>query len=93
VELGSLTGPDILLAVEVADSSLGYDLGRKAKIYSDYGVQELWVVNAARRVVHTHLGPGQGGYAWTTERSASERLEPTHAPQDFAFALDELKRL
>jgi Uma2 family endonuclease len=93
VELASLTGPDILLAVEVADSSLGYDLGRKAKIYADYGVQELWVINAARRVVHTHLGAGRGGYAWTAERSAAERLEPTHAPREFAFALDELEPL
>ena len=92
-QLASLTGPDILLAVEVADSSLAYDLGRKSKIYAEYDVGELWVINAVRRVVHTHLGPGRGGYAWTAERHASERLEPTHAPRDFAFALDELRRL
>ena len=93
VELASLSGPDILLAIEVADSSLAYDLGRKSKIYADYGVRELWVVNAAQRVVHTHLGAGRGGYAWTAERSAWKRLEPTHAPREFAFALDELRRL
>ncbi len=91
VGLGSLTGPDVLLAVEVADSSLGYDLGRKAQIYAAFGVGELWVVNAARRVTHIHLDPRAEGYASTAKRGASEMLQPRHAPSEFAFALDDLK--
>jgi hypothetical protein len=84
-------GPDVLLAVKVADSSPDYDLRRKPLIYAEHRVHELWVVDAARRNVHVHLGPGPGGYAWTFQRSASERLEPTQAPQEFAFALDGLE--
>ena len=61
-------GPDVLLAVEVADSSFGYDLGRKSLVYAEYAVHELRVIDAVRRVVHAHLGPGQGGYAWTAAR-------------------------
>jgi Uma2 family endonuclease len=93
VGLTSLRGHDILLAVEVGDSSLDYDLQRKPLVYAAHGVRELWVIDAARRVVHVHVGPGPGGYAWVAVRQASERLEPTEAPRDFALALDELKPL
>jgi Uma2 family endonuclease len=91
VRLASLSGPDVLLAVEVADSSLDYDLGRKSRIYAENGVRELWVIDAARRRTHVHLGPGLDGYAWTLVRESSDRLEPSHAPAEFAFALDELE--
>jgi Uma2 family endonuclease len=93
VELASLKGPDLLLAVELADSSLGYDLGRKAQLYAAFGARELWVVNAARRVTHVHLYPGPAGYESIVVRGADERLQPNFAPQEFAFALDDLKRL
>jgi Uma2 family endonuclease len=93
VGLKSLRGPDVLLAVEVADSSLDYDLRRKPRVYAEYGVRELWVIDAARRIVHVHIGPGPGGYAWVAVRQASERLEPAEAPREFAVALDELKLL
>jgi Uma2 family endonuclease len=89
--LASLSGPDVLLAVEVADIALEYDLHRKPVVYAEYGVRELWVIDAPRRVVHVHIGPGPGGYAWVSVRQASDRLEPTQAPRDFAFALDDLK--
>ena len=93
VSLGAVRGPDVLLAVEVADSSLDYDLRRKPLIYAEYGVRELWVIDAARRVVHVHLGPGPGGFAWTTTYTAADKLEPRHAPREFAFALDDLEPL
>ena len=41
VGLGSLRGPDVLLAVEVADSSLDYDLRKKPLVYAAFGVREL----------------------------------------------------
>jgi Uma2 family endonuclease len=88
--LAEIRGPDVLLAVEVADSSLDYDLRRKPLIYAEHGVRELWVVNAAARTVRVHIGPGPGGYAFAREYCASDRLEPTAAPRDFAFALDAL---
>ncbi len=88
--LAELKGPDVLLAVEVADSSLDYDLRRKPLIYAEHGVRELWVINAATRTVHVHIAPGPGGYAFVREYRACDRLEPTVAPRAFAFALDDL---
>jgi hypothetical protein len=91
-DVTKLSGPEVLLAVEVADSSLDYDLNRKPLIYARFGVPELWVIDAKRRVVHVHLGPTTAGYETTTIRGASERLQPVDVPADFAVTLDELKR-
>lgn len=90
VAIGDLKGPDVLLAVEVADSSLDYDLGRKPQIYAAFGVQELWVVDVKRRVVHVHGDPADGRYRLVTVHGAAERLIPSSAPAELAFALADL---
>jgi Uma2 family endonuclease len=92
VPLRELKGPDVLLAIEVADSSLAYDLERKPGIYASYGVQELWVIDVERRVTHVHRHPGERGYADIQRLPASSRLEPLHAPAALGFALDDLNR-
>jgi Uma2 family endonuclease len=91
--VADLTGPDVLLAVEVADSSLDYDLNRKPRIYAAHGLRELWVIDAAARVVHVHREPGAEGYAQIALRAASDTLSPAFAPVEFAFALDELESI
>ncbi len=58
IELEQVKGTDIILAVEVALTTLGYDLGRKAGLYARYGVRELWVIDAARNRTHVHRDPG-----------------------------------
>jgi Uma2 family endonuclease len=45
---------DVMLLVEASDSSLSYDLGRKAKIYAQIGIREYWVVNAPTLSVRVH---------------------------------------
>lgn len=90
-KLADVKGPDVLLAVEVADSSLDYDLNRKPLIYARFGVPELWVVDAARRAVHVHRDPGAEGYASVAEVDAATRLEPIRAPRELSFALDDLQ--
>lgn len=90
VRLANVKGPDVRLAVEIADSSLHYDLHRKSQVYASFGVQELWVIDAARRVVHTHTAPVRGAYTKVDRRDAAHRLVPACAPAELAFALDEL---
>ena len=91
--LAEIGGPDVLLAVEVADSSLDYDLRRKPLVYAAFGVRELWVIDAARRTMHRHDGAGPEGYARVEESDATVPLIPRHAPEAFAFALDALEQL
>jgi Uma2 family endonuclease len=78
--LKRLDGGTALLCVEIADTSLGYDLGRKPAIYAAFGVAELWVIDAVRRVTHVHRQPEQGGYRSVTVHAADETLVPLLAP-------------
>jgi Uma2 family endonuclease len=55
-------GYDVLLAIEIADTSLSYDRGRKTGIYAAYGISEVWVIDANRLVTHVHRRLGAEGY-------------------------------
>lgn len=57
------TPADVLLLIEVADTSLGYDRGEKADIYSTAGIGEYWLADVTRRRVFVHTGPSLIGYA------------------------------
>ncbi|HEY3059134.1 MAG TPA: Uma2 family endonuclease [Chloroflexota bacterium] len=74
------TPPDILLLVEVADTTLRTDLGRKARIYAGAGVVEYWVVDLNKSVVYVHRDPRQGGYATRQVSSRGGRLMTQFAP-------------
>jgi Uma2 family endonuclease len=93
VGIKDLKGPDVLLVVEVADSSLDYDLKRKPAIFARFGVHELWVIDAARRVVHVHTGRQDGGYGSVVVKPSGDRLVPSAAPAALALALDDLPAL
>ena len=57
-------GPaDTLLVVEVAESSLAYDLGVKVPLYARHGIPEVWVIDAATRTTHRFRGPRAEGYS------------------------------
>jgi Uma2 family endonuclease len=59
IPIKDLAPKDILLLVECADSSLAYDLGRKALIYASIGIREYWAIDAKAMVTHVHhLGTG-----------------------------------
>jgi len=79
--LAKLSPETALLAVEVADSSLAYDLGRKARVYAKMGVREVWVVNANSLVTTLHRQPGPEGYAETPEVAPDEPLRPWFAAE------------
>ena len=81
VRLRDISGTNIQLAVEIADSTLGYDLHRKPAIYAGFGVRELWVIDAVRRVVHVHQEPGDGGYARVTIAPAEATLTASLVPE------------
>ena len=61
------TAADVLLLVEVADSSLAWDRGPKLDLYARHGVPEVWIVDLVGRVVEVCRKPGPQGYA---ERAA-----------------------
>lgn len=73
-------GPDMLLVVEIADSSLSIDTGIKAAAYASGGVREYWVINARTRSTLIHRDPTADGYTAKFEVPASEPVTPLLAP-------------
>lgn len=58
-----LPGPDdVLLLIEVADSSRSYDRSVKLPLYAEAGIVEVWVVDLVDRVVEVHRKPQKGRY-------------------------------
>jgi Uma2 family endonuclease len=74
-------GNDALLVVEIADSSLAYDLGTKAGLYAAGGVGEYWVINTRTLATWVHAAPSRSGYADLAEVPASSRLTPRAIPE------------
>ena len=68
------------LVVEIADSSLAYDLGRKAGIYAGFGIGELWVIDAVRLQTRIHREPTPTGYRRIIDLPTGELLEPAAEP-------------
>lgn len=87
--LTALDGPAVLLAIEIADSSLSYDKGRKIGVYAAFGLREVWVIDAAKATTWIHRRLGAAGYAEIVEAPTAARLEPMLAPE-LAFSLAEL---
>jgi Uma2 family endonuclease len=77
-------GNDVLLVVEVAETSLTYDRGMKARLYASHGVREYWVINATTLVTAAHTGPSAAGYGGIKEIGPNGILSPTLVP---AFAI------
>jgi Uma2 family endonuclease len=74
-------GPSALLVIEIADSSLTYDLSTKAPLYASHGVREYWVINARTLETVVHRDPRGSAYADVKGLSADVRLVPLLAPQ------------
>ncbi len=55
------TGDDVLLIIEVADSSLALDLGAKLAKYARAGIRRYWVVDLRHRILHDHRDPDRFG--------------------------------
>jgi Uma2 family endonuclease len=57
---------DVLLLIEVADTSLRYDRSTKLRLYAEAGIPEYWVVDCADETVEVHRTPGAEGYREVT---------------------------
>lgn len=75
-----LTAATALLVVEIADTSLCYDLGRKASLYAMFGIAELWVIDAVKLETRIHRDPSPGGYRSAVDLPANQTLAPHLVP-------------
>ena len=71
---------DVLLVVEVAESSLRYDRDVKLGLYARHGIPEAWIVDVAGRRLFRYREPGPDGYGEERTFAASGALEPRALP-------------
>ena len=67
---------DVLLIIEVSESSLSYDRGDKATMYAESGIADYWIVNLRDRVVEVHRDPHKDGYRDVTVYRDNEEVRP-----------------
>jgi len=78
------------LAVEISETSLGYDLGRKPGIYARASVKALWVIDVNTLNTHQFSQPVEDVYQVKQTLGPKEVLVPDFAPE-LALTLDGLE--
>ncbi len=74
-------GPaDVLLVVEVSDSSLAYDRDVKVPLYSRHELGEVWIVDLSAQVILVYRHPGPDGYADVSEVHLGSSVAPLALP-------------
>ena len=80
---------DILLVVEVADSTLNYDRDVKAHIYGRASIPETWVLNLPGDCLERFTEPGPEGYTQHATLRRGDKIRPVSLP-DVELAVEEL---
>lgn len=71
---------DILLIVEVTDTTPQYDLEVKVPLYALHGIPETWVVDLPSRVLRVFREPSSAGYRQVQAFERPETLAPSSLP-------------
>jgi Uma2 family endonuclease len=71
---------DVLLLIEVSDSTARYDREIKLPLYARHGIREVWIVDLDNRVLRTFRDPAGESYTNTTETTTPGLLSPSLLP-------------
>ena len=83
-------GPeDVLLVIEVADTTEDYDRGVKMPLYARSGILEAWLVDLAGGIIEVYRGPTPEGYQEVQRVQRGEGISVQAFP-DVALAADEV---
>ncbi len=80
IEEAKLALDEMLLVVEVSDSTLRADLTAKVVQYGSAGIPEYWVVDIPNRLLHVFREPIETGYASETILTTDNEVRPLAAP-------------
>jgi Uma2 family endonuclease len=82
------------LVIEVAKTSLKFDIEIKAPLFAATGIPDYWVVDVVARRVHVHRDPTSNGYATISTHGPCGPLAPLEVdvpPLDLAVLFDGLR--
>ena len=71
---------DLRLLVEIADSTVGFDLKTKAALYARAGIVEYWAFDIPARRLIVHRDPREGRYQLVTAYNEQESVSPLASP-------------
>ncbi|NEO56847.1 MAG: Uma2 family endonuclease [Okeania sp. SIO3B5] len=80
---------DILLLVEVADSSIKYDREVKVDLYAENGICEVWLININQQLVEVYRQPVENSYQYQQQFSREQNLT-IQAFEDINLSVDEI---
>jgi Uma2 family endonuclease len=83
------TADDVLLVVEVADSSLATDREVKIPMYGRAGIPEAWLVNLIDDLIRVYREPTAEGYRVIQTARRGETIAPLAFP-DWSIPVDEV---
>jgi Uma2 family endonuclease len=69
------TPADVLLVIEVSDTTLEYDRKVKVPLYARAGIPETWVVNLAEEQIEAYADPAGGAYQTCNSYERGEELQ------------------
>ncbi len=75
------TVEDVFLLIEVADSSLSFDRGKKADLYAEAGIADYWIANVKQRVIEVHRQPVDGRYQEIETYAVGQSVAPLEFPE------------
>jgi Uma2 family endonuclease len=77
----SLPGPeDVLLLIEVSDTTLAYDRGMKLPLYARAGIREVWIVDLPGETIERYTDPSEEGYRRADRLRHGQTLESISLP-------------
>jgi Uma2 family endonuclease len=71
---------DVLLLIEVSDTTLAYDRGVKLPLYARAGIREVWIVDLTKEIIERHTDPSGSGYRRVEQARRGEKIEPSALP-------------
>ena len=74
------TAEDVLLLIEVSDTSLTKDRGPKLELYAEAGIRDYWVVDVQDRIVLAHRDPQGTTYRDVTRYAIGQEIHPLAFP-------------
>ena len=71
---------EVILLVEVADTTLAYDRETKLPLNAKHGVREVWIIDLEGKRLEAYREPGADGYRAKLERASTDSIAPVALP-------------
>ncbi len=71
---------DVLLLIEVSETTLAYDRGLKLQLYARAGIREVWIVDLPAETIERYTAPSGDGYQRAEQTRRGQTLNSTALP-------------